>query len=73
MGVWHLALSGLDEWHALERKSANMDFLDGRRGNGWRDKRGVFCGFFELRVGDSSCSKILETWGAIRDIEVLTS
>lgn len=45
----------------------------GGTGNGWRGKRGVFCGFFELGVGDSSCWKSLETWGAIRDIEVLTS
>lgn len=28
MGLWHLTPSGLDGWHVLEKKSANMDFLD---------------------------------------------
>ena len=32
MGLWHLTLSGLKEWHVLEKKSANTDFLVGGYG-----------------------------------------
>lgn len=74
MGLWHLTLSSLNEWHALEKKSANMDVLvEGGRVNGWRHKRGVCCGFFELRDRGLNLLENSRNLGAIGDIEVLTS
>ncbi len=42
MGLWDLMSSGLDEWEALEKKSANMDILGGV----WEMDGGIKIKFF---------------------------